>query len=118
MLIITSVFATPGEDGSVLRSGQHGGRQPERLPALPAEGDLLPAPETIPAPPLPQRSHQVCLNLCVFIWFCFSVVCSFSPHFSENWFIMPHQERHTVAPPNGSEGRTLLKVEEQNNVEI
>lgn len=65
-----------GEDGSVLRFRQHGGRQPERLPALPAEGDLLPAPETIPAPALPQRSHQVCVQgficvcECVFIKLC------------------------------------------------
>lgn len=57
----------PGEDGGVLRFRRHGGRQPERLPALPAEGDLLPAAETIPAPALPQRGHQVCVRPCVFL---------------------------------------------------
>lgn len=59
-------FVISGEDGSVLRFRQHGGRQPERLPALHAEGDLLPATETIPAAALPQRSYQVC----VFMGFC------------------------------------------------
>ena len=49
-----------GEDGSVLCFRQHGRRQPERLPALPAQRDHLPAKKTIPASTLPQRSHQVC----------------------------------------------------------
>ena len=48
-----------GEDGSVLRSGQHGGGQSERLPSLPADGDLHPAEEAVPAAELPQRGHQV-----------------------------------------------------------
>lgn len=49
----------PGEDGGVLRFRQHGGRRPQRLPALPAEGDLLPAAEAVPAAALPEGRHQV-----------------------------------------------------------
>lgn len=59
-----------GEDGSVLCFRQPGSGQLERLPALPAEGNLLPAAETIPAPALPQGGHQVC----VCIYFSFSRV--------------------------------------------
>lgn len=112
MFIITSLFVNPGEDGSVLRFRQHGGRQPERLPALPAEGDLLPATETIPAPPLPQRSHQVCVNLVLFRYhLLFFLLIS-----SVNCFIMLHQEHHTVAPSSGSEGRIFLLCSKLKNV--
>ncbi len=81
-------FVIPDEDGSVLRFRQHGGRQLERLPALPAEGDRLPATETIPAPPLPQRSHQVCVCVCVlrfyYLFNYFLLECIFSPSVSFN----------------------------------
>lgn len=66
-MLIMKRSVIPGEDGGVLRFGRHGGRQPERLPALPAEGDQLAAAETIPAPALPQGGHQVCVRPCAFL---------------------------------------------------
>lgn len=74
------LFVISGEDGSLLRFRQHGRRLPERLPALPPEGDLSPATETVPAPSLPQRSHQVCVLLNVWLSVCVCVCAHLIHH--------------------------------------
>lgn len=85
----------PGEDGGVLRFRQHGGRQPKQLSALPVEGDLLPAAETIPAPALPQGGHQVCVFISLFLFESLvplsqlSVTRSSSPHIFLNYKAAP-----------------------------
>lgn len=68
-LLDFSLNVTAGEDGGVLCAGRRVGREPERLPALPAEGDLLSATKAVSAPQLPQRGHQVGLSvpLCVLL---------------------------------------------------